>query len=994
MTFGTGEPLPGPLGLPISRSGEDPVDHLIGRRDEIASLERLLDQLDRGRACAVALVGEPGIGKTRLLTELRTRSAARGYLVLVGAASESERDVPFGVFIDALDDHLGSLDADRLGVLGETVKPELGQIFPSMRTSTQGMGAGAHRERYRNHVAVRTVLVHLARVRPLVLILDDVQWADPASTELLDVLLRRSADGVLLALAARPMFRAKRLPAALARAERAGTLVRHELGTLSPSEAEQLVGEDVAPAVVRHLYEETDGNPFYLEQLARSLDPSAMVSAGRSEPLTDIGVPPAVAAALAEELDQLSELSRRVFDGAAVAGDPFEMESAAAAAATTETQTIDAIDEMLRFGLVRPTAAPRRFRFRHALIRRAAYEGAPAAWRVGAHQRCAEALGRRGASATVRAHHVERSAAYGDLGAIAVLKEAGETAARLAPESAARWFDSALSLLPADAPADERIALLLARAAALASAGHIMVGHEVLLQATRIVPDASTALAATVATACAREERFIGRYEQAHLRLTSAIRRHRGRASKESAALLIELTLNDFYRSRFADMAVWAEQAAAAASEIGDPVLLAAALAMPALADAVSGRTDRARVRRDEAATLLDGLSDDELARRIDAATWLSAAELYLDLYAEADVHASRALDVSRATACGDPAGLYQILPRVWYVRGKLADAAEMLDDAIEGGRLLGTPPGLAGNLFNRSAIALAAGDVPLAEATAEEAARLASRLGEGFVAAWAAVRLAAVRLEMGDPARAAALLTERAGGEELTLIPGGWGVYCLELLTQSLLASGRMPDAAETARRAEARAQTLGLPLARVWSQRAVAAVALQAGAAVRASDQALASADGAEAVGAPIEAAHSRALAGQALASSGEVERAVNELRRAADAFDSAGALRYRERTEQQLGQLGQRPYRRSRRGPTGAVGIEALTERELQVARLVVDRRTNPEIAAELFLSQKTIESHLRNVFNKVGVDSRVALARLIERDAAGFASTSPP
>jgi DNA-binding NarL/FixJ family response regulator len=966
---------------------------LIGRRDEIASLERLLDRLDRGRGSAVALVGEPGIGKTRLLTELRTRSVARGHLVLLGVASEFERDIPFGVFIDALDDHLGRLDLDRFGLLGDPIKRELGQIFPSLRTSAQTRGAGARRERHRSHAAVRILLGRLARDRPLVVILDDVQWADPASTELLDALLRRSADRVVLVLALRPIPRSRRLPAALARAERAGALVRHELGTLTPSEAGQLVGEDVAPAVVRLLYQETDGNPFYLEQLARSLDRSALVSANRSEPLADIGIPPAVAAALAEELHQLSELARRVFDGAAVAGDPFDLEIAAAAAATTEKQTIEAIDEIFRFDLVRPTAAPRRFRFRHALIRRAAYESAPAAWRVGAHERCAEALRRRGASAAIRAHHVERSAAYGDLGAVALLKEAGETAVRLAPESAARWFDAALSLLPADASVDERVALLLARAAALASAGHIMAGHQVLLEATRILPDSSTALAATVATACAREERLIGRYERAHVRLTSAIRRHRGPASKESVALLIELTLNDFYRSKFADMAVWAEHAAAAASEVADPVLLAAALAMPALADAVGGRPDRARARRDAAATLLDGLPDEELARRIDAATWLSATELYLDMYAEADVHASRALDVSHAAACGDPAGLYQILPRVWYVRGKLADAAEMLDDAIEGGRLLGTPPGLAGNLFNRSAIALAAGDLPLAEAMAEEAGRLANRLGEGFVAAWAAVRLAAVRLEMGDPARAAALLVERAGGEELTLIPGGWGVYCLELLTQSLLASGRMPDAAKTARLAEARAETLGLPLARVWSQRAVAAVALQAGAAVRAADQALASADGAEAVGAPLEAAHSRALAGQALASSGEVERGVSELRRAVEAFDSAGALRYRERAEQQLGQLGQRPYRRSRRGPTGAVGIEALTERELQVARLVVDRKTNPEIAAELFLSQKTIESHLRNVFNKVGVESRVALARLIERDAAGFASTSP-
>ena len=86
---------------------------------------------------------------------------------------------------------------------------------------------------------------------------------------------------------------------------------------------------------------------------------------------------------------------------------------------------------------------------------------------------------------------------------------------------------------------------------------------------------------------------------------------------------------------------------------------------------------------------------------------------------------------------------------------------------------------------------------------------------------------------------------------------------------------------------------------------------------------------------------------------------------------------------RAERELGKLGHRVHRRTRAGKTDAAGIESLTERELQVARLVVDRKTNPEIAADLFLSQKTVETHLRNIFRKVGVSSRVELARAVER-----------
>ncbi len=165
---------------------------------------------------------------------------------------------------------------------------------------------------------------------------------------------------------------------------------------------------------------------------------------------------------------------------------------------------------------------------------------------------------------------------------------------------------------------------------------------------------------------------------------------------------------------------------------------------------------------------------------------------------------------------------------------------------------------------------------------------------------------------------------------------------------------------------------------------------MALYSGDTARATERALASADAAQEVGAPIEAALSRKLAGRALAQAGQSDRAVAELQRAAGAFDACGALRYRQSAERELGKLGHRPHRRTRPGRTGGAGIESLTERELQVARLVVDRKTNAQIAAELFLSQKTVETHLRNSFSKVGVTTRVALARAVERaDRTGSA-----
>ena len=940
--------------------------------------------LERGPPAAIELVGEPGIGKTRLLSELSTRAERRGQLVLAGSASELERELPFSVFVNALDEYVESLDSGLFSTLDVDVQAELAQVLPSLSKLAPGRAVSPQHERYRSHRAVRALLDELAQARPLVLVLDDFHWADSASAELLDALLRRPpAAAVLTVIALRPRQAPERFSAALDRAARAGALARVEVGAFTLSEAQEFLAGRVDAAGAAVLYRECGGNPFYLDQLARSAERADAAASTVGLSLRGLDVPPAVAASLSEELSLLSDAGRLILEGAAVAGDPFELELAAAAAAIPEPRAMSAVDELLELDLLRATDVPRRFRFRHPLIRRAVYESSRRGWRLGAHERCAEALAARGASAATRAHHIERSARQGDPAAVVLLRKAGDDAARLAPESAARWFAEALRLLPQSAPAEERVDLLLACAGAWAAAGHFPDSHEAMLEAVAIVPEHAVELRTRVDTTCAGVERFLGRYEQAHARLERALHALPATASAEAAELLIELTLNEFYRSRYDAINDWAAEAVKAANTVGDPALIAAACVIRAFAASMTGPTERARSLRADAAALIDGLSDGELSRRPDSAGWLAIAEVYLDLYAEADIHATRALELARASGRGDPLHrLYPVLPRIWYVRGKLAPAAELLDGAIEAGRLLGSPPALAGNLFNRSAVALAAGDLEVALATAEEGAELTRGLDQGFVAAWAAVRLANVLVETGEPSRAVELLLAGAGGEELTLIPASWRAYGLELSTRCWLALDRSDAAERAAGLAEATAAATHLPLAAACADRAVAAVALGSGDTPRAIERALASAEAAHAVGAPVEEALSRTLAGRALAQAGRTDRAIAELRRAAAAFEACGALRYRQGAERELGKLGRRPYRRSQPGRPGGVGIASLTARELQVARLVVDRKTNPEIAAELFLSLKTVETHLRNIFRKLGVSTRVELARLVE------------
>ena len=735
---------------------------------------------------------------------------------------------------------------------------------------------------------MRELLERLTAIRPLVLVLDDVHWADAASIDLLGSLLRRPPEAaVLLVLALRPRHAPERLSPALDPARRAGTLVRVELGPLTRVDADELLGSAVDETTATALYEDSGGNPFYLEELARAVERMPVLTEVPFDSLADLQVPPLVAAVLADELALLSDGARLMLRGAAVAGDPFELELATEGAAAAGTSALDTVDELLRLDLIRETDVPRRFRFRHPLVRRAVYESAPGGWRLGAHERCAEALAARGVGPAERAHHVERAGKRGDAAAVATLRAAGNEAALQAPVSAAHWFAVALRLLAEDAPADERVELLLARAGALATSGHFADAHSALLESIQLVPEEAVALRVRLTTACASVEHLLGRQEDAYGRLIRALEGLEDADSAEAVALMIELALDGVYRMEFEQIAPWARRALELARPLGDRPLTASAAAILAWGAALCGRVDEAETYRAEAAALVDSLSDEELALRLDAAMNLAGAELYLDRFDECGVHAERVVAVARAT--GQPAIVlfaFMLVAWVRMLRGELAEGAEMLDAAIEEARLLGNAQSLAGLLLNRSLTALGAGDAELALRTAEESVELTEGMDNGLIPAATGLALSGARLETGDPrlAEAVELMLERTGGAGIPLMPGGsFRAKWLELLTRCWLALGRPEDAERAAACAATTAVSMGgLRMATSMADRARAVVAFSAGDAATAAERALVSAAAADDVGIPVEAGLSRTLAGRALAQAGERDRAIAELSR----------------------------------------------------------------------------------------------------------------
>jgi ATP/maltotriose-dependent transcriptional regulator MalT len=964
----------------------EPAQRLVGRAEEVALVERALDDVEAGGSAVLQISGEPGIGKSRLLAELALRGEERKWLVLAGRASELEQDLPYWIFVDALDEYLRTLDRDWVERIDAQSGAELARIFPSLATAAAAP-ATVLDERYRVHRAVRELLEQLAETAPLVLVLDDLHWADPASADLVAGLLRRPPQvQVLIAVALRPTQAPARLAAAIEQSRRTGVLIPIELGPLPEAEAAELLGDGLGADRVRALYAESGGNPFYLEQLARTAElgpqPASPAALEVTIPESE-GVPPAIAAALAEELATVSPEGRRLLESGSVIGDPFELELAAAAGDVTEAEALAALDELLARGLLRRTDVPRRFRFRHPLLRRAVYGATGSGWRSTAHERAARALAAHGEPAAVRARHVEQFAALGDRDAIAVLREAADSSAQRAPESAARWYRAALRLLPpGDAGADERITLMRQLAAVLEGTGHFAESHAVLLELLELVPAEATAERIEVVAACAGVEHLLGEHDQAHARLLAALDELPDRSSPEAATLLFELVFDAFYGRDYERMLEWGNEALALAEQLGDRPLRAAGTAVVAMALAFRDRVEEAQTLREEAAAIVDALSDEELAARIDAAASLGNAETYLGHLEDALGHLDRGLAVARATGQGT---LFPLLTQrkgfALALLGRLVEAEDVTERAVEAARLSASPEVMAWALLNRAWAALLAGDLDTALRAAEESVELGRPLADSPVRTWSACAYGSILLEAGEPARCLEILVPAGGGPGLPSVPGVLRSMFQERVTLAWLAAGDQGEAELAAGRGDARAAELGLDFGIALARRARATVALAAGDADGAASAALEAAAAAARVGARVEAARARTLAGRALIAAEDRERAASELELAAAELDACGAARYRDEAERELRRLGRRYSRRRGPGADGE-GLASLTARELEVAALVRERKTNREIAAELFLSEKTVETHLRHIFGKLGVSSRAAVARAVE------------
>lgn len=432
-------------------------EDLVGRQSEISLLEDALLAALRGDGGVVIVGGEAGMGKTRLVTELAARARRRGAIVVSGACSEAELSLPYLPFLEAIGNHLATEDvvalSDRLGSATE----ELAQLFPQMGRPGPA-GSDAQQAKLRLFESILLLLRDAARSRGLVLVLEDLQWADPATRELLDYATRRLRLTNVLVLATYRTDEMHRKHALLPTIEgwrRSGQVQLIELKALQPSDIADIVCSIFDEAGVSDefrdfLHDRSEGNPFVVEEMLRDAldrgDIFKTASGWDRKALGEIRIPRTVRDTILHRLERLSREEVAVLSAASVMGRSFDLAMLADLTAIDQAAVLSGLETCVTFQLLEEDASHYgRYQFRHALTREAVYEDMVVPRRQQLHARVADALAARPDRASVDlAHHLLLAGRFEE--AVGMCVAAAEDAART------RAYRDAAALLERAAP--------------------------------------------------------------------------------------------------------------------------------------------------------------------------------------------------------------------------------------------------------------------------------------------------------------------------------------------------------------------------------------------------------------------------------------------------------------------------------------------------------------------------------------------------------------
>ena len=988
--------MSGPLPFATSQAGAilagmatTPGSAFIGRTHELARLLELLEQVESGRPAVALVAGEAGVGKTRLLAELAARASRGGARVLVGGCLQvGDVGLPYVPFIDAFRD-LGTRpdEAELVAPLVAAV-PGLGRLLPAAREDgAEPPPSGDGFEQVQLLDGVLTLLDRLAERAPLVLVIEDVHWADAASRHLLGFLARTLRSSRILLVASYrsdELHRRHPLRPLLAELIRIPSLERIEVPPFSREElaeyVQALVGGEVPSGAVDRILARSEGNAFFAEELVAA-------GAVRSEVL----LPDALADVLLGRIEALPELAREVLKVAAAAGRGVGHQLLLAAAGRPEAELEQGLREAIAAQVLVTDPTTESYRFRHALLQEVVYGDLLPGERSRLHATYARLLADQGPAAELAYHCLAGHDLPGALAAL--VRAAGEARAVFAPAEALGHLTAAIELWervpdPATVAGIDLVELDLRAAAAASDSGEFR----------RAVSLARDAVAGAEGLRAAQANERLANYllqEDGDLEeMLAASRRAvelvpadpptalRARVAAGRARVLQAMRRYDEAR-RWCDQALAVARAAGSANEETHALITLAVLEC---------RHDNAPVAR---SLLHDALRRASAAGEhwleLRAQCILGTLELDFGNLVEArEVLGEAVALASRRGLSWSEYGLQARIQRHYaqYVTGSWDEAARLaasIDDCAPS-----VPSLLAVTLF----VEVGRGG----ERAAERVERL-ERVSHGD--GWATYMTIGCGIELacwqGEPDRARELV--RVVLAELDAADEQWELSYIWPATQGLAAEADRAERARTAgddavvanavqaglqlleraRAAERQCRSIGRqigPEALAWLARADAEAARLEG---RADPDRWAASAEAFGYGHVYEQARSRWRLAEALLASGRREEAQAAAAAAHEVAVRLGAAPLRSQVEA----LARRGRLDIGLGTVPSDRATGLTPREREVLRLVAAGRSNRQIAEALYISRKTASVHVSNILTKLGVHSRGEAAATAHR-----------
>ena len=918
------------------------VGALYGREGECAELGRLVASAVEGAGGVVVVEGAAGIGKSRLLAHAAQIAAGQGVQVAAGGADELDQVTPWAPLLQALGSTSPALlsEAD-LAPVRALVDQRLGVI-----------------ER------IRAVLEGACRRGPLLITLDDLQWADAATVLALGSLpAQLFSYPVAWILAQRPQPSPVRLQGLAERLAEAGAARMH-LAPLDPAAAAALAGDmlgTVPDAGVLKLIERAEGNPLYVVEMLRGMAGGTVPASAAAAP--ELPIPASLRSAVAAHLRPLPESAQDLLRVASVLGREFTVAEVAAVTGQPAGQLMPALRSALQAEVLAEDGD--RLAFRHDLLRQAVYQDVPVSLRQALHRDAAGALRRTGAPLVRVAGQYAASARPGDEEAIEALTAAAGQLFTTSPQAAADFAVRALGLLP---EGDARRAAMTSTAVGLAGwAGRL---DEARALGEGYLADHPSQPEVTAGILLGIRQAWTVRHLRPYpVPVPARVLEDPVVPAGVRANLLALEQVGRMWSGDFAaaDRAfATAMRLVAEGGEGNDAVVV---LGLWVASDTMRGNVGDALDRAQR------GLAQ---AVRDDSALAAAAFEDHIagslgGLGRPGDALAA----VERAERAADSCGFTLISAHCPQRRAKFLFDQGRLDDARAQARAAAASAEALGFQEVASEARALLAEISLRQGDVTEAQTLAELLRRDSCSGslypdqhWAR---ALYQDALGRP---------RAALEALE--PAFTQIRCGCLIFAALRAN-RLPSVVDLAQRAgdDGRAAEA----AGAASELAVRnpAVPLFTGAAAHARgllgrdlDQLEYATDVLAGCQWPLAVAAAREDLGNALARHGSRERAVDELDRAYQAYVGAAAHRDAARARTALRALGVRRRRAAVARP--GHGWASLTGAELAVVEIVAEGRTNREAAAQLYVSPDTVNTHLRHAFTKLGIRSRVELARL--------------